>query len=424
MLRFAMKLQQVTGPGDGQGARGHRLLHLQPAGLAQRGGRRAGALRHRAWTPSTCATASGAEHWPAALLATSTHDTKRSEDVRARLDVLSELPGRVAARGAALGASSTRRHKTRAGRRGPRPTRNDEYLLYQTLARRLAHGRAASRPGASRPSGDRIREYMLKAIARRRSTPAGSTRTPDYEEAMARFVDRVPRPERRAGPSSTRRASFKRRLERPGQVNALAQLLLKLASPGVPDIYQGSELWDCRWWTRTTAGRWTSQLPRAAARRAAAPRPPADRRALVPRAGGGHRTDGRIKLYVTRRALRLRQRHGPSCSAPAGYGRWSSTGHARGPRAGLRRGARRARRWSSAVPRLVTRALLERGARSGLRSTRAPAAAYRTSRGMALPERLHRAHVAAGARGRRRGAGPGRRCSRDFPVALLERTAE
>ena len=80
-------------PGDRQGHRGHRALHLQPPGLAQRGRRRTRSLRHRAASGSMPGWRERAARWPHGLSATSTHDTKRSEDVRARLNVLSELPG-------------------------------------------------------------------------------------------------------------------------------------------------------------------------------------------------------------------------------------------------------------------------------------------------------------------------------------------
>src|ERR671920_410832 len=81
----------IQRPGHGQGAGGHRLLPLQPLHRAERGGRRAGPLRH---PPPAFhrANAERAKRWPAAMLSTSTHDTKRGEDTRARLAVLSEMP--------------------------------------------------------------------------------------------------------------------------------------------------------------------------------------------------------------------------------------------------------------------------------------------------------------------------------------------
>jgi (1->4)-alpha-D-glucan 1-alpha-D-glucosylmutase len=161
------------------------------------------------------------EHWPTAMLASTTHDTKRSEDVRARIALLTEMP---AAWSAAVErwASSNQRHK-----RDGMPDRNLEYLLYQTLV------------GAWPIESDRLAAYMLKAAREAKAHTSWNTPNAAYEEALTSFTsalldDGVFRDDLEA---------FVTRLIEPGRVNSLAQTLIKLTAPGVPDFYQGTELW-------------------------------------------------------------------------------------------------------------------------------------------------------------------------------------
>lgn len=159
---------------------------------------------------------------PRGLLATSTHDTKRSEDVRARLALLSEMPRDWAAAVRRWSAHNERH------RRGDGPDRNDEYLLYQILV------------GAWPLEVPRAVAFMEKAI--RESKRHTSWRRPDaaYERAVRRFVED-------ALGDETFRSELRELVDplvAPGRVNSLSQTLLKLVAPGVPDLYQGSELWD------------------------------------------------------------------------------------------------------------------------------------------------------------------------------------
>jgi (1->4)-alpha-D-glucan 1-alpha-D-glucosylmutase len=123
----------------------------------------------------------------------------------------------------------------------PAPSGNDEYLLYQAVLGAWPMGEMD--PTQLATFRARIREYMLKAIREAKVHTSWTNPDPDYEEATTHFVDRVLDP----GVSRVfldQARQLKERLERPGQVNSLVQLALKLASPGVPDIYQGCELWD------------------------------------------------------------------------------------------------------------------------------------------------------------------------------------
>ncbi len=167
------------------------------------------------------------EQHPRGMLATATHDTKRGEDVRARLALLAEIPQRWAETVRAWSAM-TARYRTKFGDEESQPSRNAEYFFYQTLV------------GAWPLEADRAWPYLLKAA--RESKQHTSWMTPDeqYEQALQAFVER-----------SLADAEFRRAVEKfvapliaPGRVNSLAQTLLKLTSPGVPDIYQGCELWD------------------------------------------------------------------------------------------------------------------------------------------------------------------------------------
>lgn len=160
--------------------------------------------------------------WPANLLATSTHDNKRSEDVRARISVLTEIPERWTA---ALQRWSAMNQPAWKGRE---PDRHAEYLLYQTLI------------GAWPISVERACAYLLKACREAKIRTSWHEPNTAYEEGLMEFTRGI-----------LDSAEFARDLESfveplilPGRINSLAQTLIKLTAPGTPDFYQGSELWD------------------------------------------------------------------------------------------------------------------------------------------------------------------------------------
>ncbi len=159
---------------------------------------------------------------PATMLATSTHDTKRSEDVRARISLLSEIPDRWSAavrRWTAMNA----RHKT-----DDMPHPNAEYLLYQVLV------------GAHPLDADRATAYLEKAAKEAKEHTSWIDPVPAYDDALRAFVAAV------VGDAgfAADLAAFAEPLVAPGRVTSLAQTLLKLTAPGVPDVYQGTEVWD------------------------------------------------------------------------------------------------------------------------------------------------------------------------------------
>ena len=160
--------------------------------------------------------------WATSMTTTTTHDTKRSEDVRARISLLSEIPeewGRAVERW----SEHNRRHKT-----DDLPDRNAEYLLYQILV------------GAWPIDVDRATAYMLKATREAKAKTSWTNPNEPYEEALKKFV---------AGLMADKGfvadlEGFVEPLIEPGRVNSLSQALIKFTAPGVPDIYQGNELWD------------------------------------------------------------------------------------------------------------------------------------------------------------------------------------
>ena len=160
--------------------------------------------------------------WPETMRAGSTHDTKRSEDVRARLALLSEIPHEWAA---AVGAwaEHNQQHRTTAW-----PDRNLEYLLYQTLV------------GAWPLSAERACDYLEKAAKEAKVATSWTSPNEPHDAALRRFVQDV-----LADPWFVGQVErFVAPLLEPGYVNALSICLLRLTAPGVPDIYQGTEVWD------------------------------------------------------------------------------------------------------------------------------------------------------------------------------------
>jgi len=173
------------------------------------------------------------------MLSSSTHDSKRSEDVRARIDVLSEIPAlwRLALR---RWKAMNRRHK-RLVNETLAPSRNDEFLLYQTLVG-IWPSELLDDAGWQNVV-ERIEQYMLKAAREAKEHTSWVNARAEYEEALTGFVRKVL--DRRSADSFVADfAEFHRPIARAGALNSLSQCLLKLTAPGVPDIYQGTELLD------------------------------------------------------------------------------------------------------------------------------------------------------------------------------------
>jgi (1->4)-alpha-D-glucan 1-alpha-D-glucosylmutase len=236
VIRFALKFQQFTsavmakGLEDTSFYRYHRLVSLNEVGGDPRRFGVPPEQFHRELQER-------AKAWPHSLLDTSTHDTKRSEDVRARINVLSEIPAlwrRKVRRWRELNAD-----KKRFLDGAESPSRNDEYLLYQTLVGTWPPHEITADPQFC----DRINQYMLKAVREAKQRTSWANPNSEYEAAVDGFVKAI-LSSATAEPFLEDFVPFQRNVARLGRFNSLSQLLIKLTAPGVPDIYQGNELWD------------------------------------------------------------------------------------------------------------------------------------------------------------------------------------
>ena len=179
------------------------------------------------------------QHWPLSMLGSSTHDTKRSEDVRARIAVLAEIPSLWRKR---VNTWTRLNRRFRADVDGlPAPSKNDEYLLYQTLVGvwPLTH------PGGEEHATliRRLQLYMEKATHEAKVRTSWVNPNVPYDHAVRDFVANIMEP-RKENRFLADLQQFHEAIVDAGLYTSLSQVVLKLMSPGVPDIYQGQELWD------------------------------------------------------------------------------------------------------------------------------------------------------------------------------------
>jgi (1->4)-alpha-D-glucan 1-alpha-D-glucosylmutase len=238
MLNFVCRWQQFTAPvmaksmEDTAFYRYHRLASLNDVG---------GDPRHFGLSVSAFHAANQyrARFTPNTMLATSTHDTKRSEDVRTRLDVLSEMPK---AWQQAIEHWHGLNHK-RATRIDAEiaPTRNDEYLLYQTLVG--VWPLEPMTPALLTEVCQRVQAYMLKAVREAKEQTSWINPNEAYEAALARFIDAL-LGQLEPNPFLKDLQALVDQIAVFGAFNSLNLVAFKLTAPGVPDIYQGCETWD------------------------------------------------------------------------------------------------------------------------------------------------------------------------------------
>jgi (1->4)-alpha-D-glucan 1-alpha-D-glucosylmutase len=232
--RFAAKLQQFTGPlmakslEDTAFYRFPLLLALNEVG------------GNPAAAPMPLATfhahmSERAKNWPRSMTATATHDTKRGEDARMRILGISELANEWRGEIGAWKTANAHLVSTRRGQRCPSIT--DEYMIYQSLVG------AWPLDGISAGFADRFQNFMLKAVREEKLQSSWLNPNEDYEAGLRGFIDGL----LDAAHSAQFLASFApfaRRAALLGALNSLSQLTLKATVPGVPDFYQGTELWD------------------------------------------------------------------------------------------------------------------------------------------------------------------------------------
>lgn len=233
---FVVSLQQVTSPVMAKGVEDTAFYRYFPlASLNEVGGEpgRIGISRaaFHAGLKARCG------EMPAGLSATATHDNKRGEDVRARINVLSEIVDSWSAAVERWRAMNQRFLDSRAEE--PAPTRLDEYLLYQTLIGAWPIGGMQAEPSFV----GRVHAYMEKALKEAKLNTSWINPNEDYDRSVQEFIDCVLDPKNNAVFLDDFE-TFHRALVHPAYWNGLSQTIIKLTAPGVPDIYQGCELWD------------------------------------------------------------------------------------------------------------------------------------------------------------------------------------
>lgn len=233
---FVMKFQQYTGPVMAKGMedtafyRYNRLLSVNEVGGDPRNFGVSVVSFHEA-------NQARSANWPYAMLNTSTHDSKRSEDVRARINVLSEMTDEW--REAVTRWHGLNRNKKKMTGQGLAPSKNDEYALYQNL---LGVWPLEEMAGPDREVFlTRFTAYMLKVIREAKIHTSWMNQNPAYEEAMTGFIRALLDGEDHTFLDDF--IGFQKKIAWFGMLNSLSQLLLKLTLPGVPDIYQGNEIW-------------------------------------------------------------------------------------------------------------------------------------------------------------------------------------
>ena len=242
MLYFALKFQQLTGPVMAKGVEDTtfyvytRFLSSNEVGGSAKSFGISLETLHQS-------NQERLNHSPDSMLTTSTHDTKRSEDVRNRLNVLSELPQPWSA-AVQRWQRMNRKFKQTLEDGRIAPDNNEEYLLYQTI---LGAWPWQMENHQDRETYvERIKQYASKALSEAKVNLSWINPDPDYMKAVHSFIASILMPDARGkeSPFVASLSSLLPQLRLFGAVNSLAQVVLKVAVPGVPDFYQGSELWD------------------------------------------------------------------------------------------------------------------------------------------------------------------------------------
>lgn len=297
---FVMRFQQLTGPVMAKGVedtafyRFYPLTSLNEVGADPHAFGISVDLFHKK-------NQERLEVWPHTKITTSTHDTKRSEDVRARINVLSEIPQewqQMLERWAQM----NKPHKILEGEESI-PDANEEYLLYQTLIGTWPL--YPMDPPAHLQYMNRIQAYMEKALKEAKIHTSWVNPNKDYDEGVQQFIQKILALDPSANPFLKDFQATIPKIASAGMLNSLSQLLLKLTCPGIPDIYPGNETWtfnlvdpDNRRPIDFTNGKY---LLKSIVEKL--PNPSNLLQQLME-----HPEDGRIKLFVTLKALNFRQK--------------------------------------------------------------------------------------------------------------------
>jgi (1->4)-alpha-D-glucan 1-alpha-D-glucosylmutase len=295
-LAFVMQWQQFTGPIMAKAFEDTFLYVYNPLiSLNEVGGDPRPSMAPSADFPKF--VANRLRDWPHAMNATTTHDTKRGEDVRARVNVLSEIPDEWQEhldRWSKLNASH---RKSIAGQ--PVPDRNEEIFLYQTLL-----GAWPLEASDFPTLADRLQAYAIKATREAMVHTRWTQPNERHERALQSFVASLVKSRK----SEFRRdfTSFVEHIAYYGMLNSLSQTLLKIVSPGIPDFYQGSDLWDLR--LVDPDNRWPVDFIKRNAMLKNLPQTQGATPAVLGDLTHNWR-DGRIKLYLISKALQFRKQN-------------------------------------------------------------------------------------------------------------------
>lgn len=307
-LQFTLKFQQLTGPVMAKGMEDttcyvyNRFVSLNEVGGTP-----------KQFGVSTedfhAANLKRAEQWPFSLLATSTHDTKRSQDVRARLNVVSEMPKQWSEAVRRWRRANRARKKLLSDGRSV-PDANEEYLLYQTLVGAAPWPADLKNENTRAEFTRRMQQYMNKAVHEAKRNLSWINTNPEYIAALEQFIERILAPPGRRNVNQFWEdfAGFYPSVAYFGVFNSLAQALVKITAPGVPDVYQGNEVWDFSLVDPDNRRPVDFKLRRKLLQQ------------LLHRANSGDLValcrellrkyeDGRVKMWVTMRALGVRREH-------------------------------------------------------------------------------------------------------------------
>ena len=309
-MRFIGRFQQTSGPATAKGVEDTALYRFVPLASRNEVGSDPERDLRDAVVTLHHANRLRASRWPSALVTTNTHDTKRSADVRARIDVLSEIPNEWE-RAVRRWRSRNGGARTKVGRRWV-PDANTEYLIYETLAGVWPLDESHEALADLR---ERAANYLEKASREAKTHTSWTAPDEPAERAVAAFLQAILKDD---SPFVPEMGALARRIARPGFWNALARVAVHFTAPGTPDLYQGDEMWffalvdpDNRrpvdWANRARQlseldGEWSGEATRQALLASMMERP----------------EDGRVKLHVTARLLSLR-RERPSLFAAGGY---------------------------------------------------------------------------------------------------------
>jgi (1->4)-alpha-D-glucan 1-alpha-D-glucosylmutase len=245
-LDFILRFQQTSGPATAKGVEDTALYRYFPLASRNEVGGEPDRLLHDAVERFHAANAERARDWPLSILATNTHDTKRSADVRARIDVLSEIPEEWQ-RHVQRWRRFTRKHRVALKGRLT-PDTNTEYLIYQTLVGIWPSPATGRRADDVPPrewlehAKERVDAYIMKAVKEGKVFTTWTEPDAEYEEGVKRFVHAILTPDEES-PFLADLSRFVATIARAGMWNALSRVLVHYTAPGTPDTYQGDECW-------------------------------------------------------------------------------------------------------------------------------------------------------------------------------------